>query len=113
MATGSEIAAMLHEQVDRDMTFMHICGTHEAAIARTGLRSILPKQLKIVMGPGCPVCITPQGEIDAALDLNGTPAISPIISGRAWVIGTHQLMVDPDDPFQAGYRLSDTWPMDN
>lgn len=48
---------------------MHICGTHEAAIARAGLRSVLPKQLKIVMGPGCPVCITPQGEIDAALEL--------------------------------------------
>ena len=36
MATGKEIAGMLHELVDRDMTFMHICGTHEAAIARTG-----------------------------------------------------------------------------
>ena len=69
MATGNEIAKTLRTLVDRDMTFMHICGTHEAAIARTGLRSILPKQLKIVMGPGCPVCITPQGEIDAALDL--------------------------------------------
>ena len=69
MATGNEIAATLRGLVDRDMTFMHICGTHEAAIARTGLRSILPPQLKIVMGPGCPVCITPQGEIDAALDL--------------------------------------------
>ncbi|RPI35711.1 MAG: hydrogenase formation protein HypD, partial [Methanoregulaceae archaeon] len=69
MATGKDIAQKLFDVVDRDMTFMHICGTHEAAIARTGLRSILPDQLKIVMGPGCPVCITPQGEIDAALDL--------------------------------------------
>ena len=69
MATGKEIADTLLEHVDRDMTFMHICGTHESAIARNGLRSLLPKQLKIVMGPGCPVCITPQGEIDAALDL--------------------------------------------
>lgn len=69
MATAKEMADMLQELVDRDMTFMHICGTHEAAIARTGLRSLLPGPLKIVMGPGCPVCITPQGEIDAALDL--------------------------------------------
>ena len=46
------------------------------------------------------------------LDLNGTPAITPIISGRAWIVGTKQLMVDPADPFQAGYRLSDTWPVD-
>ena len=69
MATGQEIADKLHELADRDFTFMHICGTHEAAIARAGLRSLLPEGLKIVMGPGCPVCITPQGEIDAALDL--------------------------------------------
>jgi len=69
MATGKEIADTLHEVVDRELTFMHICGTHEAAIARTGLRSLLPERLKIVMGPGCPVCITPQGEIDAALEL--------------------------------------------
>jgi len=61
----------LHRLVDRKMTLMHICGTHEAAIARSGLRSVLPPDLSIVMGPGCPVCITPQGEIDAALDLAG------------------------------------------
>ena len=69
MAAKPGIAATLRELVDRDLIFMHICGTHEAAIARAGLRSVLPERLKIVMGPGCPVCITPQGEIDAALDL--------------------------------------------
>ena len=63
------IVQTLEEITDRDVCFMHICGTHEAAIARAGLRSVLPKRLKIVMGPGCPVCITPQGEIDAALEL--------------------------------------------
>ena len=50
--------------------------------------------------------------IDRELEIGGRPGISPIISGRAWVVGTQQLMVDPDDPFQAGYRLSDTWPTD-
>ncbi len=50
--------------------------------------------------------------IDSEVDVNGTRAISPIISGRAWIFGTKQLMVDPADPFQSGYRLSDTWPMD-
>ena len=69
MTAGDDIARKLGKMVDRDLTFMHICGTHEAAIARTGLRSLLPEKLKIVMGPGCPVCITPQGEIDAALEL--------------------------------------------
>jgi len=69
MAAGPDISKKLHEIVDRDLTFMHICGTHEASIARHGIRSLLPSRLKIVMGPGCPVCITPQGEIDAALSL--------------------------------------------
>lgn len=50
--------------------------------------------------------------IDAAVDINGTPGISPVISGRAWITGTHQLMVDPSDPFPQGYRLTDTWPAD-
>lgn len=69
MAVGKEIVETLRQTVDRDISLMHICGTHEAAIARHGIRSVLPKKLKIVMGPGCPVCITPQGEIDAAVEL--------------------------------------------
>lgn len=39
------------------------------------------------------------------------PAIVPRISGRAWITGTHQHMLDPDDPWPTGYRLGDTWPM--
>lgn len=77
--TTGGLAETLAGLVDRDLTFMHICGTHEAAIAKTGLRSILPPRLKIVMGPGCPVCITPQGEIDAALGL----------ASRGFVIATY------------------------
>lgn len=40
----------------------------------------------------------------------GRPAILPQISGRAWITGTHQHMLDPADPYPQGYRLSDTWP---
>jgi proline racemase len=38
------------------------------------------------------------------------PAILPAIRGRAWITGTHQLLIDPEDPWPEGYRLSDTWP---
>jgi hydrogenase expression/formation protein HypD len=69
MPSDNPIARKLDELCDRPMTFMHVCGTHEAAIAKNGIRSMLPANLKIVMGPGCPVCITPQGEIDAAIEL--------------------------------------------
>mgnify|MGYP002684275055 CR=1 FL=1 len=42
MAVGKDILTALFDLVDRDITLMHICGTHEAAIARAGIRSILP-----------------------------------------------------------------------
>lgn len=40
-------------------------------------------------------------------------AIIPSIRGRAWITGTHQIMLDPDDPWPSGYQLSDTWPNSN
>lgn len=42
--------------------------------------------------------------------IGGRPAILPELSGRAWITGMHQHMLDPDDPWPGGYRLSDTWP---
>jgi len=50
--------------------------------------------------------------IDSELLVGGRPGISPIISGQAWITGTHQHTLDPTDPFPAGYRLSDTWPVE-
>jgi proline racemase len=49
------------------------------------------------------------GRIVAATEVGGRPAIVPEISGRAWITGTHQHMLDPDDPWPEGYKLSDTW----
>ncbi len=43
--------------------------------------------------------------------LGEKPAIIPSIRGRAWITGTHEIMLDPDDPWPQGYRLSDTWPI--
>ena len=50
------------------------------------------------------------GRIVSTTDLDGTPAIIPSIRGRAWITGTTELYVDPDDPFPEGYVLTDTWP---
>jgi proline racemase len=50
--------------------------------------------------------------IDSELRVGDRPGISPIISGQAWITGTHQHTLDPSDPFPAGYRLSDTWPVE-
>ena len=51
------------------MTFMEVCGTHTVAIARSGLRELAPKQMKLLSGPGCPVCVTAQRDIDALLQM--------------------------------------------
>ena len=48
---------------------MHVCGSHEQAIARFGLRAVFPPELDVIMGPGCPVCITDQPEVDEAVAL--------------------------------------------
>ena len=50
------------------------------------------------------------GRIVDTTTIGDTAAIIPEISGRAWITGTHQHMLDPDDPWPEGYRLSDTWP---
>ena len=49
--------------------------------------------------------------IDSEVSVGGRPGIIPVIAGSAWITGTHQHTLDPADPFPAGYRLSDTWPM--
>jgi len=48
---------------------MEVCGTHTMAIARHGIRSFLPAGVKLISGPGCPVCVTEPGYIDAAIEL--------------------------------------------
>jgi len=53
----------------RQINIMEVCGTHTVSIFRNGIRSILPKNLKLLSGPGCPVCVTDQGYIDAVLEL--------------------------------------------
>ncbi len=50
------------------------------------------------------------GRIVQECELDGVPAIIPEISGRAWITGTHQHMLDPEDPWPEGYRIGDTWP---
>ena len=48
--------------------------------------------------------------IDSLASVGEINAIVPTVSGRAWITGTHQLMLDPDDPWPEGYRIADTWP---
>lgn len=54
----------------KTIRLMEVCGTHTMAIAKAGIKSLLPKDVELISGPGCPVCVTDQSEIDAILALS-------------------------------------------
>jgi hydrogenase expression/formation protein HypD len=68
-ALSSALARTVREIGRAPVSVMHVCGSHEQAIARFGLRSAFPEDLEVVMGPGCPVCVTDQPEVDEAVAL--------------------------------------------
>ncbi|NVM52852.1 MAG: hydrogenase formation protein HypD [Candidatus Helarchaeota archaeon] len=49
--------------------FTHVCGTHEQVLSQYGIRSVLPKTVQLIAGPGCPVCVVPAQDIDEAIEL--------------------------------------------
>ncbi len=61
--------------VDEPVALMEVCGTHTVAISRFGLRSVLPEDLRLLSGPGCPVCVTPLSEIDRAIAVAEKPGV--------------------------------------
>ena len=58
------------------MRIMEVCGTHTVSLFRTGVKSLLPPSVRLISGPGCPVCVTSQGYIDAACELAGRPNLT-------------------------------------
>lgn len=57
------------------VTFMEVCGTHTMSIYQYGLRSLLPPQVRLISGPGCPVCVTPNEYLDRAVALCRLPGV--------------------------------------
>ncbi len=66
---------ILAAKINRQIVLMELCGTHTEAVARHGIKKLLPKNIKLLSGPGCPVCVTDQQDINAviALALEGIP----------------------------------------
>jgi hydrogenase expression/formation protein HypD len=58
------------------LRLMEVCGTHTVAIARAGLRSVLPKGIELISGPGCPVCVSANRDIDQAIALTRLPQVT-------------------------------------
>ncbi|HOJ31389.1 MAG TPA: hydrogenase formation protein HypD, partial [bacterium] len=54
------------KSIKKAVNLMEVCGTHTMAISRYGLRGLLPENIKLISGPGCPVCVSPNSFIDKA-----------------------------------------------
>ena len=67
-ALKSEIEREVH--ANRIYTFMEVCGTHTMSFFKYGIRSILPNNINLLSGPGCPVCVTPVEFIDTAIEIS-------------------------------------------
>ena len=69
--TARRLAAAIHREVDRSRRYrlMEFCGGHTHAIFRYGLEDLLPSNVEMVHGPGCPVCVLPTGRLDMAIRL--------------------------------------------
>lgn len=65
------IRALAPEQA----TIMEVCGTHTVAIARNGIRSLMPEGIRLASGPGCPVCVTANHDIDTVIALARIPNV--------------------------------------
>ena len=69
----SELAKKLIHKIKtasrRPIRLMEVCGTHTVSIFRSGIRSVLPETIALLSGPGCPVCVTDQKEIDAFIEI--------------------------------------------
>ena len=69
------LARAIHAATRNPWTIMEICGGQTHGIVKFGIDELLPKQITLVHGPGCPVCVTPVALIDAAIHLARTPGV--------------------------------------
>jgi len=69
--TAKRVTAKIRELAPKsgNVKICHVCGTHEWTITHHGLRDLLPPNVKVIAGPGCPVCIVPASEVDEAVEL--------------------------------------------
>jgi len=75
LAEMERLAAAASAKTGGDVNLMEVCGTHTMAIAAAGMRKLFPKTLRMLSGPGCPVCVTSQGDIDLVLALAEMPGV--------------------------------------
>lgn len=69
------LAPLARERAGADITLMEVCGTHTVSIARAGIRGLMPEGVHLASGPGCPVCVTSNRDIDKVIALARIPNV--------------------------------------
>jgi hydrogenase expression/formation protein HypD len=64
-----QLVDQIRPLAQRPIRLMEVCGTHTVSIFRNGIKDLLPEDIRLISGPGCPVCVTPVGQIDQAIAL--------------------------------------------
>lgn len=72
---AEHLLARIHQTVTRPWTIMEVCGGQTHTLIRSGIDWLVPSQLRLVHGPGCPVCVTPLEQIDRALAIASQPGV--------------------------------------
>ncbi len=72
---AEKLTERIRETVSKPVRIMEVCGTHTMSIFRHGIRSLLPEEIELISGPGCPVCVTSGGDIDQIIDLASEPDV--------------------------------------
>jgi hydrogenase expression/formation protein HypD len=93
-ALATSLARLVREIGRTPVSVMHVCGSHEQAIAKFGLRAIFPRGLDVIMGPGCPVCVTDVPEVDEAVVLAGQGVRIATYGDMVKVPGTVKSLAD-------------------
>ena len=70
-----KLSKMIHQISTHEIRLMEVCGTHTMAISRNGIRKLVPETVTLLSGPGCPVCVTSQQDIDQFIALAKYPDV--------------------------------------
>ena len=75
-ALAKKLIAAIDDVAVVPIKIMEVCGTHTVAIAKHGLRDIMPEAITLLSGPGCPVCVTANADIDTAIEMARQPGVT-------------------------------------
>jgi hydrogenase expression/formation protein HypD len=95
-ATAKRVAERISDLAPkkRNIKICHVCGTHEWTITHYGLRDLLPSNVEVIAGPGCPVCIIPASEVDEAVELALRGVAVACFGDVLRVPGSHMSLLD-------------------